>query len=523
MTNEAAKIESHDNRKRLAGGAGIVFLGRLGAVIEAIAIIAFTWLYGVTNFGLYALFWSFIIIATPLAQTAMPLTLQRFVPRRNKREAHNAIGFALKWSFFIASFIALLVSINADTLALRMEAKPEELEHMTLLIRTFVWTLPFWVLVEVAAAAIRSLRIFGPEIRVRIVYEQGFRLLFGLSFAFLGMQTYGLFLAHFLSVFFAAMFALRLLSKHLVFKKLIMAPMTGELPKKMLKYARPITPAWWIKSLYSELPVLFLNYFLPGARGLDASAFYKVARQITSVLQMVGLTFEYVMAPFAAEKVGKMDHKGLQDMYSFAVRLSTVIALPFSAALILASHDILSIMKPEFIGIMTAIMVLSLGRTVETMAGPSSAIVDMLGHRYLPLTNFLIGLLVMAGLSAYLIPIYEVTGGAIAAAIALNVTSLLALGESVLLFKLRPYDRTIIRPLLISLLMTLVLGSMAFLRDFFDPPFAFLTALAGLFASLFIIVRYGLTPDDAAALGPLTRFSKRHKKAQIAIDNNQKT
>jgi len=514
VTDDLTKAEeSHNNRKRIAGGAGIVFLGRMGALIEAVAIIAFTWLYGLTNFGLYATIWSFIIIATPLAQTAMPLVLQRFVPRGDSDNAHSAIGFALKWSFLAASLLALVVSIYAPELAARMEADPDDIPHLTNIIRVFVWSLPFWVLVEVGTSAIRSLRIFGPEIKVRIVYEQGIRLILGLGLAFAGYITYGLFIAHFVSVFFTGLLTLRLLSKHLDLKTLLKAPMTGDLPKAMLKYARPITPAWMIKSLFSELPVLFLNFFLPGARGLDAAGLYKVARQFTSVLQMVGITFEYVMAPLAAEKAGKTDKTGLQDMFSYAVRLSTVIALPFCAAVILASKDILSMMEPQFMTATYAVVVLAIGRMIEAMAGPSTAIIDMLGHRFLPLTNFLMGLFAMSVLSAYLIPLYGVTGGAIAAAVAMNVTALLALAETMILFKLRPYDHNIIRPLLISLLATSVLVYLITLTKYMASPIAITLALAGLFASLFVVVRYGLTPTDAAALGPLARLSKRHKKS----------
>ena len=504
--------ENHDNRKRVASGAGIVFLGRLGAVVEAIAIFTFTWLYGASTFGLFAVLWSLLVIATPIADFAMTLTLQRFVPKGTEDEAHEAIGFALKWSFLLATIIAACASAAAPYIASKINADISDAEHLATVIRFYVWILPFWILVEVGTAAIRARRTFGPEIRVRIFYEQGMRLVAGVCFALLGWMTYGLFLAHMLAVFFAALLAMRLIAKQLDFKKILKAPMRGKLPSAMLHYAKPMAPAYLIKSLFSEMPVIFLNQFLPGAAGAAASGYYKIARQVTSVLQMVGQTFEYVMAPLAAEKDGQNDIAGLREMFSFVVRISTVVAIPFSVALMLARFDILSLLKPEFKVAAAAIIALSVARMFEVLAGPSAALVEMLGHRLLPVTNNLIGLAVMTSFSALLIPLHGITGGAIAAGLAINTTAILAFVEAIILFKMRPYDSRLIKPLIIVLFSS---GILLFLDRYvndYPAPTGVVVGLLGFFLTVFITVRYGLSDSDASALGAFGRFAKAKNK-----------
>lgn len=504
--------ENHNNRKRVASGAGIVFLGRLGAVVEAVAIFTFTWLYGASTFGLFAVLWSLLVIATPIADFAMTLTLQRFVPKGTDDEAHEAIGFALKWSFLLATLIAAVASYSAPYIAGKINADISDAEHLSDVIRFYVWILPFWVLVEVGTAAIRARRTFGPEIRVRILYEQGMRLVAGVAFAMLGWMTYGLFLAHMLAVFFAALLAMRLIAKQLDFKKVLLAPMRGKLPKAMLHYAKPMAPAYMIKSLFSEMPVIFLNQFLPGAAGAAASGYYKIARQVTSVLQMVGQTFEYVMAPLAAEKDGQDDREGLREMFSFVVRISTVVALPFTVALILARFDILSLLKPEFAAAAPAIIALSVARMFEVLAGPSTALIEILGHRLLPIINTLAGLAVMTSFSAYLIPLYGITGGAIAAGLAINTTAILAFVESIILFKMRPYDSRLIKPLIIVLFFSITLLFLDRYVNDYPPPVGVISSLSGFFLTLYMTVRYGLSSSDASALGAFGRFAKPKNK-----------
>src|SRR3546814_4043999 len=62
-------------------------------------------------------------------------------------------------------------------------------------IRLFAWTLPLWAFIEVSTAALRARRAFGPEIRVRVVWEQIFRLIFAALLWAAGAGTLGLLIA----------------------------------------------------------------------------------------------------------------------------------------------------------------------------------------------------------------------------------------------------------------------------------------------------------------------------------------
>jgi len=501
---------SHKNR--IAGGAGYAFLGRMGAIIEGLSVIAFSWFYGAFIFGLYAVFWGYVKIVTGISEVAMTTTLQRFVPRADgdNERASAVAGYGLKISFLIAVILSSIISFIAPEIIHIFNAAPEQQDDLTRLVRIYVWILPLWTLVEVATASVRATRNFGPEIKVRIFYEQGFRLVLAVGFALLGYLTYGLFIAHMISVFLTALFALRLVSKYYDFGALLRAPMSGPMAKEMLIYGLSVMPSNLTKKLFSEFPVVFLNILLAGSAGAEASAFYAVARKIASALQAIRLTFEYVMAPLAAERDGAGDHKALNEMYGFATRLSFAVALPFGAALIWAGKDILTFMRPEFAAAYGAILILVLGRVMEALSGPSSAIIEMLGHRMLPMINAVLGVSAMLVIGFILIPTHGTMGAAIGAAIGLNVTAYLNLFETIILFKLVPYSKESIRPYLVAVLCSAVL----ILPSYYElsipiPGGGLALATISLIVALLFLVRFGLNDEDACALGKIGRFARK--------------
>jgi O-antigen/teichoic acid export membrane protein len=514
--NLPAPPSGDENRSRVAGGAGFAFLGRLGALIEAVSVIVFTWAYGATTFGLFAVFWSYVKVSTAVSDAAMTTAMQRYVPRAKGTEAEKVAGFAIKLSFLIACGIAGVTFVCAPRLAEFINAAPDDADKLVKVIRIYVWVLPFWTLVEVATAAIRARRTFGPEIKVRIFYEQGLRLVAAVAFALAGYLTYGLFLAHLVSVILAALLALRLVAKHYDLKAVIQAPVTGTLAADMLAYGLSVMPANLIKKLFSEFPVMYLNYLLPGAAGAAAGGYYAVARKIASALQAVRLTFEYVMAPLAAEKDGQGDRAALRDMYAFATRLSLTLALPFGAALVLAHRDILAALEPEFQAAAAAIAILCAGRVLEAATGPSSAIVEMLGHRLLPPLNGVAGLVALLVLGHQLIPVHGVTGAAIAAAVGLNVTAFLSLLQSGLLFRLWPYDRQLVAPLGVSLGSASLMLVLLRWTGALPAPATLVLSVILLLLSVILLVRYGLPQADAAALGKLGKLKKNRTRHDSA-------
>ena len=496
------KIDTTEDTKRIAGGAGLAFLGRLGALVEAISLITFTWAYGAATFGLFIVLWSYVKVGTAISDLAMTTALQRYVPKQTGDAASQTVGTALKYSVSAAGLLALCITFGADTVAGFINAGDNDKDHLVNVIRLYAWVLPFWTFVEVSTAAIRANRTFGPEIRIRIFYEQGMRLVTAMIFAWMGYLTYGLFIAHLISVMLAGLLALRLVMRVYNLQAVLTAPMISPHAREMLGFGLSVMPANMIKRLFSEFPVMFLNMLLPGVAGAAAAGYYAVARKVASALQVVRLTFEYVMAPLASEKAGEGNHHALNSMFAFSTRLSIIVALPSCATLIIARHDILSFMPETFAAASTAIIILCLGRMFEAISGPATSVIDVLGHKALPTSNGITGMATLIGLGWILIPSYGVTGAAIAAAVGMNITAWLALLQTVTFYGLRPYSVDLVRPFSFSFLLSCSILSGELLQGVFSAPFGLIMATCGLIVALLLIIRYGISRSDAEALGP---------------------
>ena len=119
------------------------------------------------------------------------------------------------------------------------------------------------------------------------------------------------------------------------------------------------------------------------------------------------------------------------------------------------------------------------------------------------------GLAALLGLGVWLIPIHGVTVAAIAAAVGLNITALLAIIEGQLLFRLWPYDRHIARPLFVSLLTSGLMLALIPASSKWPIPYGIVGALLGLALAIIILIRFGLNPEDASALGKLGKLKKK--------------
>lgn len=73
----------------VARSAGLAFLGRMGALVEIVALPAFAWLYGAANMGLFFTLWALVRVSTRFTEFAMPTALQRFVPASDCPDARS--------------------------------------------------------------------------------------------------------------------------------------------------------------------------------------------------------------------------------------------------------------------------------------------------------------------------------------------------------------------------------------------------------------------------------------------------
>lgn len=498
MSGEAAGVTRGD----VAKGAGLAGLARLGAAIEALAQPLFTWLFGIATYGLYVTLWAGINLASNIIDLSMTTALQRVVPAEETEErAHGAVKFALLVSVVPAAFLAALAALNAEPISAIISAAPEDRASLPQAIRIFAWGLPLWTFIEVATSAARARRAFGPEIRLRIFWEQLARIVFALGFFALGFNSTGLMAAHLCSLILTAGLCVPLLGRYYNLRLLYRAPMPRDLRRNLVTSGLALLPSTLSRRLLIDAPPLVLNLMLPGARGATAAGLFEIARKISTIPLIVRQAFLYVLAPLVSAQA-RVRRDDIAPLYHFASRVSTALVVPLSGLLVFAGADILSVYRPEAAAALPILYLLVAARAVEAVTGPATPIVEMIGHRALPLLNSAIGVLVWAALAFFLVPSMGALGMAIAVAAAAVCITVAATVELRISDGLSPFDRKLVFALVITLTGVTL---MWLAEESASGPVRFASVLTLWAATSWVALRFGLMADDREALGGFAR------------------
>jgi O-antigen/teichoic acid export membrane protein len=432
---------------------------------------------------------------------AMTQALQRVVPTETDQGRHAAVKAALIIGLVPATLVALLVSLNADAVAGLFSAAPEDVPTLPLAIALFAWALPLWTFFEIAAAAVRARRAFGPEIRLRIFWEQVARIGFVLGFWAVGVDRLGLVAAHLCSLALMTFLSVRLLGRYYDLKLLVRAPVGGALWGLMLRTGLALLPSNLSRRGLIDGPPLILNLMLPGRLGAVAAGLFEIARKISTVPAIVRQSFQYVLGPLSSEQAGA-DRSAIGPLYRFASRISAALVLPLGGLLIFAGADILSIYRPEVSAALPILWILVAARVFEAIVGPAQTIVEMIGHRGLPLLNSAIGVGLWALLAWLLVPREGAIGMAIAAGAGTMVSAFAATIELRVSDGLSPFDRKLFQGLAIAAAGVLLMAGVEWLSG---GPVRFGAVTLLWVATTWLAMRYGLTREDREALGGMAR------------------
>lgn len=505
MTEDAAPPPAVTSRS-VAKGLGTTVLARLGAVVEIVAQPLYVLMFGLAGYGLYAVLWATVNLLENIFDMGMTSAMQRTVPQSaSDAEAAGALRTAMLFGVGPCLIVAALIAIFAAELAPFLNVADHDRPLVVPAIRLFVWALPLWAFVEISTSAMRARMVFGAEIRLRIVWEQIMRLVFaGLFFAG-GLGLKGLFIAHLCSLGITAILCVRLLARYYNFADLLRGGRGGEVERNTFWAGLSILPSNIIARLFGDAPALILNLLLPGAAGAAAAGLFTIARKLSSVVQLVRIAFVYVMAPLAAS-AEREDRAQVADIYAYATRLISAIALPLAAVLAAGSSSLLGLFGHQAHVAQGAVIILLFARALEAVLGISQPVLQVVAAFRHQLTAAILGV-VVALASGWLIlgHLDALTGVTLAMSIGLVVMAGIPMVQLAMGERLHPFDQRFPKVALRGLLVTLAAGALALLvsrlPDAAALPLITVIAAGAIWSSL----RFALPHADRASLGKTAR------------------
>lgn len=392
MSEPKSDAALHLSKSAVVRGAGVVALARLGAAIEAVSQPAFTWMFGLATYGIYTALWAAVNIISNVADFAMTSAMQRTIPQSGSEEqAHSAFKTAIVVGIVPSIVIAAFLSLFAEPAAAMLNAAPRDRATLVTAVALFAWALPLWTFVELATSGVRARKAFGPEVRLRIFWEQIVRLVLAGAAWLAGWMTLGLIVAHLVSLAVTAALAVRLIARYYDLKLLLRVPIDRAVVRDLMQTGLGILPANIAQRLFSDLPPLLLNLLLPGAAGASAAGLFGIARKVASLPLIVRHSLYYVIQPLAAAQAAH-DPSHINPVFGFASRLSMILLLPMALMLGLLADQILLLFPPEASAAAPLLVILTTARGVNAIAGPANGILQMLRPRFWPTANAVIGL-----------------------------------------------------------------------------------------------------------------------------------
>jgi O-antigen/teichoic acid export membrane protein len=492
--------------RSVARGLGTTVLARLGAVVEIVAQPLYVLMFGLAGYGLYAVLWAAVNLLENIFDLGMTSAMQRTVPQSaSDAEAAAALRTAMIFGVGPCIIVAALIAIFAAELAPLLNVAAKDRDLVAPAIRIFVWALPLWAFVEIATSALRARMVFGAEIRLRIVWEQLMRLVFaGLFFAG-GLGLKGLFIAHLCSLGITAVLSIRLLARNYNFAHLRRGPWGGRTARNTFWAGLSILPSNIIGRLFGDAPALVLNMLLPGAAGAAAAGLFTIARKLSSVVQLVRIAFSYVMAPLAAS-AEREDRRQVADIYAYATRLISAIALPLAAVLAAGSASLLGLFGQGAEAAQAALVILLFARAAEAVLGISAPVLQVVAafRHQLTASIFGVGVAIASGwlIVGHLDPL---TGVTLATAFGLVVMAAIPMIQLATTEKLHPFDAQFPAVALRGIAITFVAGAAAMLADLLPDALSLpLLALIAA-ASIWLALRFALPLADRMSLGKTGR------------------
>lgn len=496
----AAQAQTID-RSDVAKGAGLAAVARLGALIEVVSQPAYTWMFGLAGYGVYVVLWAAVNILTDLFDLGLAKALQRIVPATGDRERqHAAVRFALIAGTGTGIVVAVIIALAAPWIADFISAPDSVKKILPRAIAIFAFSLPLWIFIEIATGAARALRAFGPEIRLRIFWEQVARLVFAALFYFAGFGVEGLLLGHLASLVLTSILSWRLLGRYFDTRLLLRVAVPKALRREAIKAGIALQPPWLARRVYSDLPPILLNIMLPGVSGATAAGLFGIARKIASIPLIVRLSFLYVLAPLSSAQAAAKRSE-IAPLYSFSTHISVLFALPIAGFMMLVAADVLTIFAPGAEAALPVVLILLLGRAVEAALGPATPIVEMTGHRALPLVNSILGLALWLALAAWLVPVAQASGMAVSVSAAIIATALLAIAELWWSDRLSPFGAGFWSALFASFAGIALLWAAGEMVSGLGQRIRALTLLILFLPTLWLILKIGLMREDKAGLG----------------------
>ena len=211
------------------------------------------------------------------------------------------------------------------------------------------------------------------------------------------------------------------------------------------------------------------------------------------------------MAPLAAS-AERQDRRQVADIYAYATRLISAIALPLAAVLAAGSTSLLSLFGDQAQGAQAALIILLFARAAEALLGISAPVLQVVAAFRHQLTASIFAVAVALGTGWLVVGHLDpLTGVTLATATGLVVMAAVPMLQLAVTEKLHPFDHQFPGVALRGVAIALAAGTAALFVSRLPDPAALPLIILIAAASIWLALRFALPFADRMSLGKTGR------------------
>lgn len=188
-----------------------------------------------------------------------------------------------------------------------------------------------------------------------------------------------------------------------------------------MRYSLPLFLVDGISFLLTNADVVVVGLFLPP----DQVGIYFAAAKTIVLVQFVYFSVKAAAAPRFSAVIATNDHDALAIFASQATRWTFWPSLVIGLCALAAGELLLSLFGPNFTDGYPLMAILFAGILTKASVGPAEILLSMAGHQKLCVGVYAVTLIAAVMLYSVMIPLFGLTGAAVAAATAIMIESLL--------------------------------------------------------------------------------------------------
>ena len=436
--------------------SSILFIGTIiDAVLGLICTILIARFFSVGDYGIYSLTVFLVVFVHGIAGNGIHEANSRYVAYYRGKNDNPKIWGIVKTSFVLVTASSIIFTVGlfllADVIAISVFNIPE----LSIVFRIFILSIPFWTITNFIISTFRGYENVKPKVYFTFLSVQIIKVILFLYVIISGLSLEYVFWSFFAAV--AITFFIALGYFYLEFyQRLAVKSSSPWFFREIFSFAWPLLfsgLAWFLISGTDKIMLGILTTELE-------IGYYNAATPIARYLIFFYTIIVFVFQPIASRLYGENKLDELKTNYHVLTKWLLTIAFPFILVLLLFPETVISILYgSKYVIASTALQLMTIGITVFLVLSLSREVLTILGKTRIIFYFTIFGSVVNVILNLFLIPIYGITGAAIATMITfIFINGLIGY----YLFRqtgIHPFRRNFLMPLGLSLALLVILYS----------------------------------------------------------------